>query len=146
MSLASGIEMSTILRAMQRSFAAAPTSLERPRRNGNRLCRPARCIYRQQRAQDLPSGWPAAVRSRGPHDAPEAEMRDRGVDRLRHAGGGAIAAAVVGGAQMRAALGHLARNLDVPHARIAARLARPAARVLGRAAGAIDRPVVLVPV
>src|SRR5262245_14466493 len=53
------------------------------------------------------------------HNAPEPQMRDRGVNGLRHACGGAVAAAVVGGAEVRAALGHLARDPDVGRALIA---------------------------
>src|SRR5262245_41317413 len=53
-------------------------------------------------------------------------MRDRGVDRLRHAGGRAVAAAVVGRAEMRAALGDLARD-GAGRLRVDARLAAGAA-------------------
>src|SRR5262249_45705808 len=45
-----------------------------------------------------------------PHQAAKTEMARRRIDRLRMARGGAIAAAVVGRAQMRAALDDLARN------------------------------------
>src|SRR6185312_3807023 len=47
---------------------------------------------------------------------------------------GAIAAAIIRRAQMRAALDDLARDLDVGLARIVAALLAPAARILGNAA------------
>ncbi len=69
-----------------------------------------------------------------------------GVDRLRHACGRAVAAAVVRRAEMRAALGHLARDLHVGLARVEALFARRAAWVSRSAARAVDRRMLLVPV
>ena len=53
-----------------------------------------------------------AARRSAAHDAAEPEVAGRGVDRLRKARGRPVAAAVVGRAQVRAALDHLARNAD----------------------------------
>src|SRR4051812_21152673 len=60
-------------------------------------------------------------------------MAGRGIDRLGHARGGTIAAAVVRRAQERAALHHLARNLQ-RFARVEASLSRSASRILQPAA------------
>lgn len=45
-----------------------------------------------------------------PDDTPEADVAGRGIDRLRVARGGAVALAVIGGAQMRPAFQHLAAD------------------------------------
>src|SRR6185369_8814714 len=78
--------------------------------------------------------------------APEAQMRRRGVHRLRHSRGRPIATAVVGRTQVRAALHDLARNAHVRLARIEARIGRAAARVGEGAARVLDLCVLLVPV
>src|SRR6478672_3575089 len=79
--------------------------------------------------------------------APKAEMAGRRVDLLRHSCGGAITAAVVGCAQVRAALHHLSRYADFRRTWVVAlfRIAA-AARIVDRAAGFPDLAVVLVPV
>src|SRR3954471_8838970 len=64
-------------------------------------------------------------------DAAEADMARRGVDRLRVTRCRTVAAAVVGRAQMRAALQHPARNPDPGLAGSVALVLGPAARVLG---------------
>src|SRR5262245_39008295 len=61
-------------------------------------------------------------------------MARRGIDRLRMARGRAVAAAVVGGTKVRAALDHLAGYLDARLARVVARTFGSAARILGNAA------------
>ena len=66
---------------------------------GRRLRPPARLACRSLRRL-----------SRRPDDAAEAQVAGRGVDGLRHPGGGPVAAAVVRRAQVRAALHDLARN------------------------------------
>src|SRR5262249_21163262 len=48
-----------------------------------------------------------------PHDTAKTEMTSRGVDGLRHARSGTIAAAVIRRAQMRPALHHFAWDADV---------------------------------
>src|SRR5215470_16235421 len=75
-------------------------------------------------------------------DAAEPDVTGRGIGRLGLARSGPVAAAVIGGAQVRAALEDLARNPDVGPERVIALLWRSAARVLGKAAG--FRPVGLV--
>src|SRR5690606_5908732 len=65
-------------------------------------------------------------RDRRSHDAAEPEVGRGGVDGLRQAGGRAVAAAVVGGAQVRPALHHLAG-----HPRRVAGVDRPVARGAG---------------
>ena len=62
-------------------------------------------------------------------------MAGRGVDRLGMARRGAIAPAIVGRAEMRAALQHLARDAHGGLARVVARFQRAAARILRHAAG-----------
>src|SRR6516162_2747157 len=59
----------------------------------------------------------------------EADMARRGVDRLRMSRRRTVTAAVVRRTQMRAALQHLARNLDFGLAGVVARVLRPAPRV-----------------
>src|SRR6185503_13295133 len=61
-------------------------------------------------------------------------MARRGVDGLGVARRGPIAAAVVGGAEVRAALEHLARDADAGLAGVVARLLAPAARIARHAA------------
>src|SRR5216684_1834368 len=61
-------------------------------------------------------------------------MACRGVDRLGMTRGRTIAAAVVGSAEMRAALKHLAWNPDLRLTRVVARGLGPAARVFRNAA------------
>src|SRR5271169_5927461 len=78
---------------------------------------------------------PRPSRSAAPtHDAPEAYMACRAVDGLRVASRWAIATAVVGRAEVRAALQRLARDLDLGLARVVTRFLRAAARVCGNAA------------
>src|SRR5271155_498571 len=68
-------------------------------------------------------------------DAAKADMARRGVDWFGVTRGRTIAAAIVGRAQMRAALEHLARYLYLGLAGIVARGFGPAARVLRDTAG-----------
>src|SRR6476660_5563250 len=68
-------------------------------------------------------------------NAAKTEMTGGCVDRLGMTSGRAIATTVVGGTEVRPALDHLARNLDVRFARVVAVLLAPAARVLRNAAG-----------
>src|SRR5882724_8924522 len=84
--------------------------------------------------------------SRRADDAAESQMAGCGIDRLGHARGRAIAPAVVGRAEIGAALHHLAGDGNLRHARVAAAAALAAARVVDRAAGVVDLAVVLVPV
>src|SRR6185312_9146944 len=72
---------------------------------------------------------------RRPRDAAEADMAGRSVDRLGVARGRAVAAAVMGGAEMRAALQDLAGNSDVGEARVVACSLAAAAGILRDAAG-----------
>ena len=67
-------------------------------------------------------------------DAPKSDVAGRRVDRLRMARGRAVAAAVVGRAEMRAALDHLSRNFDLGLGGVIARVLGRAARVLRDAA------------
>src|SRR3954465_345235 len=69
------------------------------------------------------------ARGRSPDHAAKPEMAGGGVDRLGMARGGPIAPAVVRRAQMRAALDHLARDLDVGLAGVVAPLLGTAARI-----------------
>src|SRR5215218_5990947 len=77
---------------------------------------------------------PDLSRGRDPHDASKTQMAGRGVERLGVSRRRAITAAVIGRAEMRAALDDLARDLDVGLARVVTALLGPAARVLGNAA------------
>src|SRR5271155_287917 len=78
---------------------------------------------------------PRPSRSAAPtHDAPEAYMACRAVDGLSVASRWAIATAVVGRAEMRAALQRLPRDLDLGLARVVTRFLSAAARVRGNAA------------
>src|SRR6266436_5436544 len=61
-------------------------------------------------------------------------MARRGVDRLRVTRGRTVAPAIVGCAEMRAALEHLARNPALRIARIVARVFEATARIFGNAA------------
>src|SRR6516162_7848330 len=70
-------------------------------------------------------------------------MAGRGIDRLGMARGGAVTAAIIWRAEMRAAFQDLARNLDLRLAGIVARVLAAAARVLRDAAGL--RRIGLVP-
>src|SRR6516225_3124885 len=70
-----------------------------------------------------------------PDDAAEADVAGGGVDGLGVARRRTIAATVIRGAQMRAALQYLARNADVRLAVVVAALLRRAAWILRRAAG-----------
>src|SRR4051812_13893769 len=81
-----------------------------------------------------------------PHDQPEAEVGDRGVNRLSHACRRSVAAAVIGRAEMRATFGDLARDTLRGAARIEARFFRRAARIDRRAAWTIKLAVLLIPV
>src|ERR1700738_4590011 len=60
-------------------------------------------------------------------------MACRGVDRLRMTRSRTIAAAIVGSAEMRAALKHLAWNPDLRLTRVVARGLRPTARIFRNA-------------
>src|SRR5690349_21204596 len=64
-------------------------------------------------------------------DAAKSDMAGRRIDRLGMACGGAIAPAVVGRAEVRAALQDLAGNFDRGLAGVVAALHRRAARILG---------------
>ena len=68
-------------------------------------------------------------------DTTKADVRRRRIDRLRNAGGGAVADAVIRRAQMRTALQHLAWDLDLGLAAIVAVLFPLSARVHGKAGG-----------
>src|SRR5262245_41424124 len=70
-----------------------------------------------------------------PADAAEADVRGRGIDRLCMTRRRPIAAAIIRRTQMRAALDHLAGNLDVRKAGVVAVLLSPAARVFWNTAG-----------
>ena len=70
-----------------------------------------------------------------PNDAAEADVARRGIDRLRVTRRRTVAAAVVGRAQMRAALQDPARDPRFRLAGIVALILAAAARVLGDAAG-----------
>src|SRR6516162_4115244 len=70
-----------------------------------------------------------------PDDAAEADVAGGGVDGLGVARRRTIAATVVRGAQMRAALQYLAWNADVRLAAVVTTVLRRAARILGGAAG-----------
>src|SRR5262245_45638974 len=73
-------------------------------------------------------------------------MTGRGINRLGHAGGRAIAPAVIGGAQERSALHHLARNPDLGLPRVETVVAAGTPWILQRAAGALDPGMLLIPV
>src|SRR6185436_14883262 len=64
-----------------------------------------------------------------------ADVAHPGVDLLRPAGGGPVAAAVAVGAEEAAALHHPARDGELRLRRVEARLTRAAGRVAGDAAG-----------
>ncbi len=64
-------------------------------------------------------------------------MAGGAVDRLRVAGGGAVALAIVGGAKMRSALQHLSRDRRVRHGRVQAFPLRAAPWVGGDAAASL---------
>src|SRR5688572_16572942 len=68
-------------------------------------------------------------------DASEADVTGRGIDRLWVPGGGAIAPAIVGRAQMRAAFQDLAGDAAFGLAGVVAQLLSATARVLGDATG-----------
>ena len=72
------------------------------------------------------------------HDAAEAEVRHRRVDHLRLARGRPVAQAVVGRAQVRAALDHAARDVLAGLPGVVARVRRGHARVARDAARARD--------
>ena len=74
----------------------------------------------------------------GPHDAPEADVTGRGVDRLREPRGRPVAPAVVRRAQVRSALEHLAGDSYLRLARIVAVLQPRPARIR-RDAARLDR-------
>src|SRR5262245_13219836 len=85
----------------------------------------------------------------GPHDAAKARVAGRSIDRLRVAGGGAIAPAVVGRTEERAALEHLSGDSDLGHLRVVAPLpiAAPGVDTNGAgAAAALYLVVVQVPI
>src|SRR5207248_6027976 len=67
-------------------------------------------------------------------DAPKADMACGRIDRLRMTRCRSIAAAIVGSAEMRATLEHLARNPAPRITGIVARCLRPAARIFRNAA------------
>src|SRR5687768_12450178 len=91
------------------------------------------------------SGSVGVGTDRSSMNAAEPEVGGAGVDRVGHAGGRAVASAVVGGAQVGAALHHLATDGGgVP--RVAALVAVPAAGVGDRAAGVGQLAVGLEPV
>ena len=71
---------------------------------------------------------------RRPHHAAEPDMAGRGIDRLGVARGGAIAAAIIRRAEMRAAFQDFARDADVWLTWIKARFLAPAARIARDAA------------
>ena len=81
-----------------------------------------------------------------PHDTPKPQMTGRGIDGLRHARGRPVAPAVIRRAEIRPALHHLARNLDVRRVGIVAFLLLCASRIHGSAAGMRDLAVFLIPV
>src|SRR5262245_17374908 len=83
---------------------------------------------------------------RRPYDAAEAEMACRRVDRLRHARRGTIATAIIRRAEIGSALGYAPRNRNVGQTRIEAVLECAAARIVDRAARALDLLVALIPV
>src|SRR5262245_60958590 len=70
-------------------------------------------------------------------DASEAHVTGRGIDRLRVPGCRAIAPAVVGCAQMRAALQDLAGYAAIGLAWVVAQLLSATARILGDATGLV---------
>src|SRR5215471_10584521 len=70
-----------------------------------------------------------------PDDAAEADVAGGGVDGLGVARRRTVAAAVIGRAQVRAALQYLARDADVRLAAVVAAFLRRPARILRRAAG-----------
>src|SRR6266581_5288660 len=87
------------------------------------------------------TSWSANLSSRRrplSHDAAEADVRHAGVDHLRLARGGTVAEAVVRGAEVRAALDHLARDAELRLVRVVALGLRDDARVDGRAAAGLD--------
>src|SRR5262249_10608887 len=90
------------------------------------------CAIAPYGAPTLPTSRPRLRRS---PDAAKADVACRGVDRLRVARRRPVAAAVIGRAQIGAALEHLARNLDVRLARVAALHLAATARILRDAAG-----------
>src|SRR5688572_26169907 len=67
-------------------------------------------------------------------DAAKAQMAGRRIDRLRHARGRPVASAIIGRAQVRAALHHTTRNLHLRIAGIDAAFGAAATGVLQRAA------------
>src|SRR5262245_3881613 len=101
-----------------------------------RRWRAPRCIRLLRPTRASPNG-PSLCSSLAPlpDDASESDMAHRGVDWLSVARGRPVAAAVVGGAQMRAALEDLAGDVDVALTGVVARAFRSAARVLRDAAG-----------
>src|SRR5215207_10522796 len=93
-------------------------------------------VVPRSRATAMPAP-PFEIGSAPADDAAEPQVGGAGVDRLGHAGGGAVAAAVVGGAQMRAALHHPATD-GGPVAGVDAAVAgRGAAAVVGVAVGQV---------
>src|SRR5580698_9322006 len=83
----------------------------------------------------------------GTHDQAKAQMAGRRVDRLGHTRGWAIAPAIIGRAEIRTALHHLARDAHAGHARIVAFVAQASARVLRAGTAGGCRPVArLIPI
>src|SRR5215469_10930497 len=80
-----------------------------------------------------------------PDDAAKADVAGGGVDGLGVARRRAVAAAVIGSAEMRAALQDLARDADLRLAAVITAVLRRATRVLGRAAGTRRRYLVAHP-
>ena len=80
----------------------------------------------------------APSRSEGADDAAEPEVRHRGVDHLRLARRRPVAQAVVGRAEVRAALDHPARDALAGLTGVVALVGRGDARVRRDAAGALD--------
>src|SRR5262245_5731386 len=79
----------------------------------------------------------SATAGPGAKDAAKAQMAGGCVDGLRHACRRPVTAAVIGRAQIGAALHHLAGDPDVRLAGVEAVLAPCPARILHRAAGAV---------
>src|ERR1043166_5222807 len=81
-----------------------------------------------------------------PDNAAKAEMACGGIDRLRHARGGARALAGMGRAKVRSAFHHFARNLNFWRMGIITFLPLPASGIETRAAGMRNFTVFLIPI
>src|SRR6476620_867085 len=94
---------------------------------------PRRSLRQEPRCAPACRPSPSPLRRRA-HDAAEAEMAGRRVDRFRVARGRPIAAAVVGRTEVRAPLDHLAWNPDLRLAGIVAVALLGSTRIVRRAA------------